>query len=149
MIDPFRHRAFRGALIAGVALLSGCAVAMYQEADEDYYRNNPARVEASYQGAVEDDGKNALLGTEKLLSAAMLRQDWKEAERLAIRASTLVNIFVAGEGGERDALSLFGQEKDKPFKGEPHERAMVDFYLGVLRFRDQDYEGALSAFRSA
>jgi tetratricopeptide (TPR) repeat protein len=136
-------------VIAAMAFLGGCAVAMYQEADEDYYRNNPARVEASYQGAIEDQGKNALLGTEKLLSAALLRQDWREAERLAIRASTLVNIFLAGEGGERDALSLFGQEKDKPFKGEPHERAMVDFYLGALRFRERDYEGALSAFRSA
>ena len=26
---------------------------------------------------------------------------------------------------------------------------MVDFYLGVLRFRERDYEGALAAFRSA
>ena len=26
---------------------------------------------------------------------------------------------------------------------------MVDLYLGILRFRKQDFEGALSAFRSA
>ena len=64
-------------------------------------------------------------------------------------ASTQCNIHVGYNSGERDALSLLGQEKDKPFKGEPHEQVMVDFYLGLIRYQRDDYEGALAAFRSA
>jgi tetratricopeptide (TPR) repeat protein len=84
-----------------------------------------------------------------MLSAALLAGDWAEAERLAELASSRVNIFLAGEKGERDALSLLGREKAKPFKGEPHERAMADFYLGILRLRRGDHEGAFNAFLSA
>jgi hypothetical protein len=123
--------------------------AYYEEADDRYWQNDPEAVLAAYREAIDDRGQNALLGVEKMLSAALLHNDWRNAESLAIRASTLVNIFIAEEPGERDAVSLFGHEKDKPFKGEPHERVMADYYLGVLRFKEHDYEGALSAFRSA
>ncbi len=142
-----RRAAF--AALSSAVLLSGCASRQYDHADDSYWRNDPDAVLASYRDALEDDGKNALLGVEKMLSAALLRHDWTNAESLAIRASTLVNIFVAGEPGERDALSFFGREKDKPFKGEPYERAMADYYLGAIRFRGGDHEGALAAFRSA
>jgi hypothetical protein len=77
---------------------------------------------------MDDPSPNAPLGVEKMLSAALLEHNWQDAESYAVRASTLVNIFVAGEPGERDALSLFGQEKDKPFKGgasrESHGRLL-------------------------
>ncbi|HVR75496.1 MAG TPA: hypothetical protein VMT52_14265 [Planctomycetota bacterium] len=138
------------ALVLGALWLAcGCASPAYEEADAHYYQNDPDSVTAAYREAILDNGKNALLGIEKLLSAALLRHDWSSAEALAVRASTLVNIFVADEGGEQDALSFLGREKDKPFKGEPHERVMVDFYLGMLRLRNGDPEGALAAFRSA
>lgn len=137
---------FVGAVAAGA---SGCASRWYDEADDAYWANDPQSLLDAYREAVTDRGPNALIGVEKLLSAALLQNDWRNAESLAVRASTLVNIYTADEPGERDALGLFGQEKDKPFKGEPHERLMVDYYLGLLRYRRGDYEGALAAFRSA
>jgi len=135
----------------GVLLLLGCrdGPLPYQSADRYYFYNDPDKVIQAYAPAMMDTGKNALIGVDKLLSAAMLQGAWQSAKGYAMRASTLVNIFLAGEPGEQDALSLFGQEKDKPFKGEPYERLMVDYYLGVIRFMEQDYEGALAAFRSA
>jgi tetratricopeptide (TPR) repeat protein len=131
------------------ALAAACSAPPYDEADEHYYRNEPDAVLEAYGEAALDDGRNALLGSTKLLSASLLKQDRVQAMSFALRCSLLVNIFVAGEAGERDALGLLGQEKDKPFKGEPHERVMVDYYLGVLRFQAGDHEGALAAFRSA
>lgn len=135
----------------GVLLLVGCSELPppYQSADRYYFDNDPGKVIEVYAPAMMDTGKSGLIGVNKLLSAAMLEGAWQSAKAYAIRASTLVNIFLAGEPGERDALSLFGQEKDKPFKGEPYERLMVDYYLGIIRFMEQDYEGALAAFRSA
>jgi tetratricopeptide (TPR) repeat protein len=145
---PAKHL-FLSACLHVATLAAGCSTPSYDRADELYYRNEPDEVMAAYHEATTDDGTNALLGTEKLLSAALLKRDWDEAMSLALRCSLLVNVYVAGEAGERDALGLLGQEKDKPFKGEPHERVMVDYYLGMLRFRAGDYEGALAAFRSA
>ncbi len=121
----------------------------YEDADVWYFRNQPERVEEAYAGALEDKGPDSLVGVKKLLSCAIARGDWERADILAERASTMVNIYVAGEPGERDALGLLGQEKEKPFKGEPHEQVMVDFYLGLLRYQRGDFEGALAAFRSA
>ncbi len=145
-----RHSPGHGAWISLLAAaISGCAARYYDTADDGYWRNDAGSMVEAYRSAVDDTGPNALLGVERLLSAALLQNDWRTAEALAVRASTLCNIFVADEGGERDAISFFGQEKDKPFKGEPHERVMVDLYLGLLRFQKQDFEGALSAFRSA
>jgi len=137
-------------LLGPLAFLAGCAEApAYKSADAFYFQNQPDLILESYAPAMDDRSINALIGVDKMLSAALLKGDWRAAEDYAVRASTLVNIFLAGEQGERDALSLFGQEKEKPFKGEPHERVMADYYLGVLRFMERDYEGALAAFRSA
>ena len=143
-----RPRWFLAPLLLWVAV--GCrSDPEYVHADAYYFRNEPALMEEAYTDALTDPGRNALLGVEKLLSASVARGDWQRAEDLAIRASTLCNIYLGYQSGERDALSLLGQEKDKPFKGEPHERVMVDFYLGLLRYQKGDYEGALAAFRSA
>jgi tetratricopeptide (TPR) repeat protein len=137
------------AVLAALACLQGCAPSRYRDDDDEEPDRSPQDMSAVYREAVEDNSRDAVLHVDRMLSTALIRHDWQDAVSLATRASTLVNIFLAGTSGERDALSLFGREKDKPFKGEPHERAMVDYYLGVLRFREKDYEGALAAFRSA
>jgi len=123
-------------ILGAAGLLPGCkSPPAYVEADNLYFQNRPELMARIYAPAEKDPEVNALVGIDKLLSAAILDGNWGEAERLANLASIRVNVFLAGQEGERDALGLLGQEKDKPFKGEPHERAMVDFYLGLLRFR--------------
>jgi tetratricopeptide (TPR) repeat protein len=148
------HRAVQSSgLSLGLLLLAaaaGCrSFPQFVEADAYYFQNQPERLLEIYGRDLEQNGPSAPLGTLKMLSAALLLQDWKAAESLALEASTLVNIYLANQKGERDALSAFGRERDKPFKGEPHEQAMADFYLGLVRYRAGDFEGALSCFRSA
>ena len=133
-------------VLAGV----GCRTSHeYSAADPYYYDNRPEEIDKAYAKAIDDQGPNALLGVAKILSSAITQGDWERAEDLAVLASTQCNIHVGYNSGERDALSLLGQEKNKPFKGEPHEQVMVDFYLGLIRYQRDDYEGALAAFRSA
>ncbi len=132
------------------ASLAGCSSPpQYAEADFHFFENRPQDLASAYAVAENDPSINSLIGIDKLLSAALLAGDWGEAERIAELASSRVNIFLGDQKGERDSLSFFGREKEKPFKGEPYERAMVDFYLGLLRFRRGDHEGALNAFLSA
>ena len=151
--SPHRFLLHCGSLCAAVLLAFtaiGCRSSEeYSDHDRYYYANQAERIDVAYAEAVDDTGPDALLGVAKLLSSAITQGDWVRAEELAILASTLCNIHVGYDEGERDALSLLGQEKAKPFKGEPHEQVMVDFYLGLLRYQKGDFEGALSAFRSA
>ena len=139
-----------GGCLLVLAVAGGCySPPAYQEGDYLYFQDRPREILTVYAPAEQDHEANALVGIDKMLSAALLAGDWGQAEKYAELASSRVNIFLAGEKGERDALSLLGQEKKKAFKGEPHERAMVDFYLGLLRYRRGEYEGALNAFLSA
>jgi tetratricopeptide (TPR) repeat protein len=146
----FGSRVSAATLLTLSVISSACRQApKYSDADLDYFRGAPHRIAEAYSDALTDLGRDGLVGRMKLLSAALLVPDWIRAETLALRVSTEVNTYLAGEGGEQDALSSFGREADKPFKGEPHERVMADFYLGLLRYRRGDIEGALAAFRSA
>ena len=87
----------------GALLLLGCSEGPppYQRADHYYFHNDPGKVIQAYSPAMTDTRKNALIGVDKLLSAAMLEGAWQSAKAYAMRASTLVNIFLAGEPGER------------------------------------------------
>lgn len=134
------------ALVAGAV---SCASPGYRDLSRLYYNRGTRKILAMREDLLDDRGRDALLGVQSLLSSALVEHGWQLAEASAVRASTIVNIFTAGEKGERDALGLLGREAEKPFKGEPHERMMVDYYLGVLRLQEGDVEGALAAFRSA
>lgn len=47
----------------------------------------------------------------------------------------------------RAARSLFAEESEKPFKGEPWERAMAYYYRGLLFLGEGDYANARASFR--
>ena len=44
---------------------------------------------------------------------------------------------------------MFRKESDKPFVGEPYERALASFYRGLLYWRDAEPDNARALFRSA
>jgi len=44
---------------------------------------------------------------------------------------------------------MFRKESDKPFVGEPYERALSSFYRGLLYWRDGEPDNARALFRSA
>ncbi|MEM7235685.1 MAG: hypothetical protein AAF517_26170, partial [Planctomycetota bacterium] len=143
--------AFRVTLFAAFAAIAcGCeSLPSYSSADHHYYAGRTERLEEAYATSLRSHDANALVGRMKILSARLLDRDWEDAENLALDVSTRVNVYEAGRDGERDALAMTGSEASKPFHGEPYEQAMADFYLGLLRYRRGDFEGALSCFRSA
>lgn len=49
----------------------------------------------------------------------------------------------------RQARSLWYDERVKPFKGDPYERAMAFYYRGLLFLQHHDYGNAQAAFRNA
>lgn len=47
----------------------------------------------------------------------------------------------------KDLLVLLGPESNKPYKGDPYEKAMNCFYLGVIDYLKGDYDNAMAYFK--
>lgn len=62
--------------------------------------------------------------------------------------NNLENYFVDTKTA-MEARSLWYEEGQKEFKGEPYERAMAFYYRGLLYIKDGDLENARAVFKSA
>src|SRR5581483_7047441 len=60
----------------------------------------------------------------------------------------VINSVGVNEGG-RSIGAVLVDEKIKIWKGEPYERAMANFYLGLVYYMEHDYENARGAFENA
>jgi len=72
--------------------------------------------------------------------------DIDRAKRTFREAHTLMEVL--DPQSEAKALSLFGSESQKFYRGDPYERAMNCLLLGVLFLRDHDVDNALACFNS-
>jgi tetratricopeptide (TPR) repeat protein len=86
---------------------------------------------------------NARLGSTDL---ADYRLD--SAEDAFLRAYEVINSVGVNDGG-RSLGAVLVAENIKVWKGEPFERAMVNFYLGVIYYMRHDYNNARAAFENA
>lgn len=64
-------------------------------------------------------------------------------------ALQIMTSFGGNEKNLKKALSLWGSESMKEFKGEPHERAVVFFWRGLTYLTEGDLDNARACFRSA
>jgi tetratricopeptide (TPR) repeat protein len=81
-------------------------------------------------------------------SASLVDYDLSEAEAAFYRAYEVINSVNVNDAG-RSSAAIFLAEKLKVWKGEPFERAMTNFYLGVIYYIQQDYSNARAAFENA
>lgn len=92
--------------------------------------------------------ENFVLNNLRLGSTAMIRYDFREAENAFLRAYEVIN-STGVQGGGRSLGAILVDEKIKIWKGEPFERAMANFYLGLLYYIQHDYGNARGAFENA
>src|SRR6185437_12430778 len=81
-------------------------------------------------------------------SAALAAYDLKTAEEAFVRSYEVINSVGVNDGGRSLGAALVS-ENIKVWKGEPFERAMVNFYLGVIYYMHHDYANARGAFENA
>jgi len=74
--------------------------------------------------------------------------DLGEAERAFYKAYEVMNSGGVNNAS-RSAAAVMLAEKVKVWKGEPFERAMANFYLGLVYYMRQDYANARAAFENA
>jgi len=146
---PSRFTSAASALL--LTVLSGCVSVNQQHADEavgDYFLGDYARAEQLIQPAAKETNENFVLNNDRLGSAALAAYDLDTAEAAFLRSYEVINSVGVNDGG-RSLGAVLVSENIKVWKGEPFDRAMVNFYLGLIYYIRHDYANARGAFENA
>lgn len=134
-------------------LIAGCA--SNTKTDERISNGLAAYFAGDYDHAVqqfaplaEKTDENFVLNNLRLGSAQLVAYDLDEAERSFLRAYEVINSTGVNNGG-RTLGAVLVDEKIRIWKGEPFERAMANFYLGLIYYLRHDYNNARAAFENA
>lgn len=145
-------RVFFWILVTGFwILLCGCASQEQLAAERavsDYFVGDFRGAIDSLRPIAEKTNENFVLNNVRLGSAALVEYDLDEAESAFLRAYEVMNSVGVNDGG-RSLGAVLVDEKLRIWKGEPFERAMANFYLGLIYYMRQDYANARAAFENA
>jgi tetratricopeptide (TPR) repeat protein len=139
-------------LLILVAFAAGCAASRAQvqaeRAVEAYFAGDFAGARAQLRPLADKPDENFVLNNVRLGSASLVDYNLNEAEGAFLRAYEVINSVGVNKGG-RSLGAVLVDEKIKVWKGEPFERAMVNFYLGLIYYIRQDYNNARAAFENS
>jgi tetratricopeptide (TPR) repeat protein len=134
-----------------ICICSGCQSPQEQQANravEEYFYGNYPHSMALLQPLAKNPDENFVLNNVRLGSAALASYNFDIAEDAFLRAYEVINSVGVNNGGRSLGAALV-DEKIKIWKGEPFERAMANFDLGMLYYMHQDYNNARGAFENA
>lgn len=149
-----RLRAWFGWLIiiSGGLFLAGCGPTKQEQAAQravnDYFLGNYQSARRVLSELAQEPDENFALNNARLGSAALIEYHLEEAEAAFLRAYEVMNSVGVNDGGRTMGAVLI-DEKMRIWKGEPFERAMVNFYLGLTYYMQADYQNARAAFENA
>jgi tetratricopeptide (TPR) repeat protein len=134
------------------ALLTGCGPTKEEVhahgGVEAYFASNFSDAERRLMPVADKTDENFVLNNCRLGSAALANYDLDEAEAAFLKAYEVINSVGVNQGGRSIGATLVA-EKIKIWKGEPYERAMANFYLGLVYYIRHDYNNARAAFENA
>jgi tetratricopeptide (TPR) repeat protein len=131
--------------------LTGCANKAHEQAQkavEFYYAGDYDQSLNLLRPLAQKTNEDFVLNNCRLGSVALTSYHLDEAEAAFLRAYEVINSVGVNNGG-RSIGAVLVDEKIKIWKGEPFERAMANFYLGVIYYMRQDYGNARAAFENA
>jgi len=137
--------------VAAIALTGGCAVpqhpmAVLEESGyEDYEYGRAVDYFRQWRKAPDVD---YVLQTLRLASAALAARQWDVAREAFEDATDIMDSFHTNTEVQK-WVALVTNELVKVFKGEPYERAMAHWYLGMLYYRAGEYDNAAACFRNS
>jgi tetratricopeptide (TPR) repeat protein len=77
----------------------------------------------------------------------LANEDKERANELLLNAYNSIECFF-DSSTEKKAVSLWGAESDKVFKGEPYEQATLSMLVGLLFLENGDADNALACFKN-
>jgi len=138
-------------LLVLLVLLAGCANQDQPKVDraiQSYFAGDLAGARKELQPLAKKTNENFVLNNVRLGSIALNAYDLDTAENAFLAAYEVINSTGVNNGG-RTLGAVLVDEKIKVWKGEPFERAMANFYLGLVYYMRHDYNNARGAFENA
>jgi tetratricopeptide (TPR) repeat protein len=138
-------------LILIIIAAPGCQSAAERGADiavADYFSGNYEAARTLLEPLARQTNENFVLNNARLGSTTLVQYRLNEAQDAFLRAYEVINSVGVNNGGRSLGAALI-DEKIKVWKGEPFERAMINFYLGMIYYTQHDYANARAAFENA
>ncbi len=137
-------------LPAGLLIITaGCASnTVESDAVANYVVGNYEQSRIMLTPLAAKTDENFVLNNCRLGSADLAAYYLPDAQNAFLRAYEVINSVGVNNGGRSLGAALV-DEKIKIWKGEPFERAMANFYLGLTYYMDHDYANARAAFENA
>jgi tetratricopeptide (TPR) repeat protein len=137
--------------LVALAELSGCvsqAELAARQAVVDYHYGDYADAQKLLEPIAKTADENFVLNNDRLGSTTLVQYELQQAEAAFLRAYEVINSVGVNNGGRSLGAALV-DEKIKVWKGEPFERAMTNYYLGVVYYMQHDYNNARAALENA
>jgi tetratricopeptide (TPR) repeat protein len=138
------------AMLLGVAVAGGCAAKTDRQgrpAVRSYFDGDLDRAIVTLAPLAEKTDENYVLNNLRLGSAALLAMDLPTAEGAFYRAIEVINAGGVNTPGREFSAYAFS-EGLRIWKGEPFERAMASYYLGVVYLLRNDLNNARASFEN-
>lgn len=113
-----------------------------------YLNNKPEILKKNYRDLYLSSKKDKTLFNLILGLKAFANGYYNEATFAFDDALNSIETIYGNNENALKARSLWYEEKEKDFKGEPYERVMAYFYRGLISFIQKDYENARTLFKS-
>ena len=140
------------AFLAASSGLGGCAAARRnRQGDEGvaaYFGGDYARAKELLQPLTEVPDANYVLNNLRLGEAALTNGDLDTAERAYYRAYETLNAAGVNNAARSAATVLFN-ENVRIWLGEPYERAIANFQLGLIYYMKGQFDNARGAFENS
>jgi tetratricopeptide (TPR) repeat protein len=138
--------------ISLLVLAGGCGTTQEEKkalrAVGDYEAGDYARAAKKLTPLAAKTDENFALNNLRLGSVELAQHNVQGAQDAFLKAYEVLNSFGVNNGG-RTLGAVLVDEKIKIWRGEPFERAMANFYLGLTYYIQHDYNNARGAFENA
>ncbi len=139
---------------ASVSLLAAAAGCVNQadldarQAVADYHAADYVQARQLLRPLAKDTNENFVLNNCRLGSTTLAMYDLDGSQSAFLNAYEVLNSYGVNNGG-RTAGAVLVSEGIRIWRGEPFERAMANFYLGLTYYMGRDYNNARGAFQNA
>ena len=134
-------------LLALAWALPGCRAADTHAAGVQYYAGQLEAAEQLLRAELAEEPDGRALFDDELGVIALARRDLDAAYQLFLEANRIMEAF--GESDAEEVGAILGSESSKIWRGDPYEKSMNNYYLGIINLlRDSD-GNALAGFKNA
>lgn len=150
-------------VVAGLLFSSGCAnnakikrlnekeiaaqEVIAEQARQNFYCGQYSQAASSLEPLCQEQTTSQPLYLCELGTTHLACNDKKNAKKYLLEAYTSIEGFF-DPASEKKAISYWGAEAEKVYKGEPYEQASLSLFVGLLLLDEGDVDNALSCFKS-